>query len=96
MLFAIICTDKPDHLAVRMATRPAHVAYLQSLQERAKLAGPFMDDAGDMNGTLVIVDVADRAAAQAVAEADPYARAGLFQSVDIRAWRWALKNPEAT
>ncbi len=96
MLFAIICTDKPDHLAVRMATRPAHVAYLQSLQEQAKLAGPFMDDAGDMNGTLVIVDVADRAAAQAVAEADPYARAGLFQSVDIRAWRWALKNPEAT
>jgi uncharacterized protein len=94
MLYAIICTDKPNQLALRMATRSDHVAYLRSLDEGAKLAGPFLDDAGEMNGTLVIVDVADRAAAQAIAENDPYAKAGLFQSVDIRAWRWALKNPE--
>jgi uncharacterized protein len=95
MLFAIICTDKPNQLDLRLATRPEHVAYLKSLNDSAKLAGPFLDDAGDMNGTLVIVDAADRAAAQVIADNDPYAKAGLFQTVDIRAWRWALKNPEA-
>jgi uncharacterized protein len=42
----------------------------------------------------VILDAADRAAAQVIADNDPYAKAGLFQTVDIRAWRWALKNPE--
>jgi uncharacterized protein len=95
MLFAIICTDKPGHLALRIATRPGHVAYLASLDAQARLAGPFLDEEGEMNGTLVIVDVADRATAQAIADDDPYAKAGLFQSVDIRAWRWALKNPDA-
>ncbi len=94
MLYAIIATDKAGHLALRIATRPDHIAYLKSLDQRAKLAGPFVDDAGDMNGTLLIVDVADRAAAQEIAGNDPYAKAGLFQSVDIRAWKWALKNPE--
>ncbi len=29
MLFALICTDKPGHLQVRMDTRPAHLAYLE-------------------------------------------------------------------
>jgi uncharacterized protein len=95
MLFAIICTDKPNQLDLRLATRSEHVAYLKSLNDKAKLAGPFLDDAEDMNGTLVIVDAADRAAAQVIADNDPYAKAGLFQTVDIRAWRWALKNPEA-
>ena len=28
------------------------------------------------------------------ADDDPYARAGLFKSVEIRAWNWVLKNPE--
>ena len=95
MLFALICTDKPNSLELRVKTRPAHIEYLHSLGDTAKAAGPFLDDNGDMIGTLVIVEVEDRAAAESVAKGDPYSKAGLFQSVDIRAWRWALKNPEA-
>ena len=34
MLYAVICTDKPDSLALRMANRPEHVAYLESLGDR--------------------------------------------------------------
>jgi uncharacterized protein YciI len=29
MLFALICTDKPDHLQVRLDNRPDHVAFLK-------------------------------------------------------------------
>jgi len=36
------------------------------------------------------VEAADRAAAEAFAQADPYARAGLFERVDILAWRQVL------
>ncbi len=29
-----------------------------------------------------------------MADADPYAKAGLFASVEINAWKWLIKNPE--
>jgi uncharacterized protein len=95
MLFALICTDKPDSLDLRLKVRPDHVAYLKGLGDTLKAAGPFLDDTGAMFGGMVVVDVADRAAAQTIADADPYTHAGLFASVDIRGWKWTLKNPEA-
>ena len=85
MLYAIICTDKPDHLAVRMENRPAHVDYLKSRGVVAQ-AGPILEGAGDMSGSLVIIDVADTAAAQAWAADDPSARAGHIADVRIEAW----------
>ena len=45
-------------------------------------------------GSLVIVEAKDRAGAEAIAKNDPYAKAGLFAAVEIRAWKWGLKNPE--
>jgi uncharacterized protein YciI len=92
MLFALICTDKPNHLDVRQKAREAHLAYLATLSVKA--AGPFTDDAGNPCGSLVIIDTHDRAAAEAIAAADPYAQAGLFASVEIRPWKWLIKNPE--
>jgi uncharacterized protein len=95
MLFALICTDKPDHLALRTEKRPEHLVYLQSLGDGLKAAGPFTDDAGSMNGSLVIISAQDRSEAEMIAARDPYAVAGLFQSVEIRPWLWRVKNPEA-
>ena len=95
MLFALICTDKPQSLDLRLSVRPEHVKYLESLGDALKTAGPFTDDSGQPNGSLVIIEARDRAGAMAIAEADPYARAGLFVSVDIRPWKWTLRNPEA-
>ena len=95
MLFALICTDKPDSLDLRLSVRPDHLSYLDSLGVALKAAGPFTDEEGKPNGSLVIIEAADRAAAKAMAENDPYARAGLFASVDIRPWKWLIRNPEA-
>lgn len=95
MLYALICTDKPGSLELRMKVRPDHVAFLQGLGNQLKAAGPFTDDQGNMNGSLVIIEAADRAAAEAIAAADPYKKAGLFSAVEIKPWKWALKNPEA-
>ncbi len=95
MLFALLCIDKPGSAEIRTRTRPDHVAYLNSLGDKMKLAGPFLDDAGDPTGSLVVVEAENRAAAEIMAADDPYKKAGLFSSVEIRAWRWTLKNPEA-
>ena len=96
MLFAQICRDRPGHLQVRKDTRPSHVAWLNGLNERGalKFAGPFLDDGGDANGSLVVVEAPDRAGAQSIASADPYAIAGLFESVDVRPWSWTFNKPE--
>ena len=84
MFYAVICTDKPGHLEVRQANRADHVAYLKSTN--VTQAGPFLDANGDMCGSLVILDVADRAEAEAWAAADPYKLADLFTDVRIEAW----------
>lgn len=85
-LFALICTDRPGHLETRMANREAHLAYLKDTACVAQ-AGPFLDAAGEMCGSLVVLDLPDRAAAEAWAAGDPYARAGLFADVRIEEWR---------
>lgn len=95
MLYALLCTDKPNSLDIRLAARPDHLKYLESLGTAMKFAGPFVDEAGKPNGSLVVIEAADMAAAQAIADHDPYAKAKLFAHVEIRAWKWALKNPEA-
>lgn len=84
MLYALICTDKPDHLQTRQDNRPAHVAYLK--ETGVVHAGPFLNAAGEMYGSLVVIEAQDHAAAQAWAAEDPYAKAGLFSDVRIEAW----------
>lgn len=95
MLFALLCTDKPNSLDLRLSVRPDHLAYLDGLGGAVKAAGPFTSDEGAPVGTLAIIEAADRAAAEAIAASDPYAKAGLFASVEIKAWKWVIKNPEA-
>lgn len=84
MLFAVICTDKPDGLPLRMETRPAHLDYLKAT--RAVQAGPFLGDDGKPSGSLVIIEADNRAAAEDWAARDPYALAGLFSDVRIEQW----------
>lgn len=86
MRAALICIDKPDHLQTRIDNRPAHLEHIQS-SGIVEMAGPFLDAAGGMIGSLVILTVDSMDQAQAWAEADPYAKAGLFESVSIREWK---------
>ncbi len=86
-LFVISCVDKPDSLALRMATREAHFAYLRGKVDVMRLGGPYLDAKGDMAGSLMVIEVEDLAAAQAFSAGDPYRLAGLFERVDIRPWR---------
>jgi uncharacterized protein len=97
MLFAFVCKDKPDHLHLRMDTRPAHLEHLERLNADGtlKMAGPFLDGEGKSCGSLVIVEAETIDAAKAIADADPYAKAGLFESVEVRAFNWTFNNPEA-
>jgi uncharacterized protein len=93
MLYAFICTDKPNSLTVRQQFRPDHVKHVQGLGAALKFAGPFLSDDGSPIGSLLVIEAADRKSAQEIASNDPYNKAGLFASVDIRAWKWAMNAP---
>ncbi|MCB1337967.1 MAG: YciI family protein [Maritimibacter sp.] len=84
-MFAIICTDKDGALETRKANRDQHLAYLDA--SPIVLAGPFLGGDIAMTGSLIIVDLATRAEAEAWAANDPYAKAGLFQKVRIEEFK---------
>lgn len=86
MPYTLICLDKPGALDIRKANRDAHLAYIAETGV-VEQAGPFLDDAGQMIGSLVILSVETEDAAADWAENDPYARAGLFDSVQIMHWK---------
>lgn len=91
MHFLFYCVDKPDHAHVRAANREAHLAYVGGFKDRLLLAGPTLsEDGGGMTGSLLVLDFPDRAAAEAFAADDPYNKAGLFETVEIKPWRKTL------
>ena len=95
MLFAIICTDKTNEgLKLRMANRPDHLAWLDGLGDVVKAAGPFLDEEGNPSGSLIIIEACSARAAEEIAAGDPYGKAGVFESVEIRPWKWLINKPK--
>lgn len=85
MLIALFARDKAGALQTRKDNREAHLAYIKETGVVAQ-AGPLIEG-GEMAGSLVILDVADMAAAEAWAANDPYAKAGLFADVQLVEWK---------
>lgn len=83
--FALICRDKPDQLDVRKATREEHLAFLNDYKDLF-IAGPMLEN-GNPVGSIVVIEADDLASAQAWAAQDPYAKAGLFSSVEVVEWK---------
>ncbi len=52
MLYALLCTDRPDSLQLRLDTRPDHVAFLNDLNEKGhpQDGRPFLNDEGKPMG----------------------------------------------
>ena len=94
-LFALICHDKPNSLELRMKNREAHLAYGPTTGVKILLGGPLLSDDGQtMQGSLLVIDVPDLAAAKKFSAGDPYVKAGLFESVEIRPWRKVIGTAE--
>ncbi len=96
MHFVVLCTDKADHLPVRLGNRPTHLAWLEANRLSIPVAGPFLGPDGQSPiGSMLIVDCPDADSARALVAEDPYAKAGLFAATEIRPWRWTIGAPKA-
>ncbi len=88
-LFVCECIDGPDAPALRKQTAAAHHAYQGTILDRFIAHGPLRSDDGvTLAGSLFIVEVADRAAAEALVANEPMAAAGVFETIRITRWRY--------
>jgi uncharacterized protein YciI len=98
MWYAIMSTDIEGSLELRLKTRDAHVARLQSLvaEDRLLVAGPHPaidnEEPGDagFSGSLVIVEFPSLEEATQWAEDDPYFEAGVYMSTTVKPFKHIL------
>lgn len=98
MLYAFICEDAPNSLALRKQTRPRHIERLKALVEQGRLilAGPHpaVDgaDPGDAGytGSLIVAEFDNLEAAQTWADQEPYLLAGVYTTVIVKPFVQAL------
>ncbi len=86
-LYVLVCNDKPDSLELRLANREAPLSYARGFADRLKVAGPLLDEAGNMAGSLLILEAESLEDARAFNLDDPYQKAGLFASVQVTAFK---------
>src|SRR5512134_261089 len=96
MLWAISRVAAPHFAALREKHLQAHLDYLRSRKSILVVSGATLtDDGEEVIGSLLIVNVGSRAEADAFADGDPFAKAGMFKSVTITRMRKGQWNPEA-
>ncbi len=91
MLFAATCVDRPHSVDKRKENRPAHLAYLNGLGSRVKIGGALLgSDRQTPIGSMIIFEGESEDDILALLGKDPYRLAGLFESVSVKPWRFAV------
>jgi uncharacterized protein YciI len=92
--FLIYTEDKPDSLALRMENREAHLSWVMGDPSVQLIsAGPWLDDAGDMRGSLLIVSADTLETVEGWLEQDPYNKAELTGFKRVRQFNWLFGAP---
>ena len=96
MLYMIHGVDGPDSARIRVATRDAHFAYLERHRDILVLGGATLaEDGATRTGSVLIINVASRAEADAFARDEPFRKAGLFAQHTVTRMRRGQWNPAA-
>jgi len=95
VLYILYNEDRPDGLAIREATRDAHLAYLERHKDKVVLGGGLLSEDGRTRlGSVFIINVPNRKAAEAFSVDEPFRKAGLFQTIKITRMRRGQWHPE--
>jgi uncharacterized protein YciI len=96
MLYIIYQEDVADSAALRAVHKTAHFAYLEQHREILVLGGALLaDEDATRTGSVLIINVPNRAAAEEFSAHEPLRRAGVFRSVKITRMRRGQWNPDA-
>ncbi|TMR06418.1 hypothetical protein ETD83_04815 [Actinomadura soli] len=93
--FLILAHAKPETAASRESLDEAHHDYLErGYRDRLIAYGPLFsedgaeEDGAEWAGTALMVELPDRTAADALMADEPYARNGLYVTVEIHHWEF--------
>ena len=96
MLYILYQEDRPDAAAIRAAARESHLAYLDRHKDILVLGGALLaEDGTTSTGSVLIINVPNREAAESFSANEPFRKAGLFSSVRITRMRRGQWNPDA-
>jgi uncharacterized protein len=94
MRFAIQCIVAENANEKRLALRPTHLKYLAANKDRIFCGGPTINQDGQPEMMLIILNAPDLSSAEAFIQAEPYNQAGVFEKSTIREWRQVLPEAE--
>jgi len=94
MAYTVIARDGTDEEAParRQAVRDQHLQGIAQHVESGVLqyAGALLNEEGVMCGSLLILDLPDRAAVRAWLDADVYTKEGVWQEFEVHGFRRAV------
>lgn len=95
--FCVHAFDYPNRREDRMRLREPHRARLRQHDHpvAVRIGGPLLDDAGQMIGTMLVIEAETKAQVEAYMAGDPYLVEDLFRAVTITGFHWGLGQPEA-
>lgn len=90
--FLITAADYADGLDRRVAHRDAHLARIAPLKEagRVVVAGPTLDDAGRMTGSVLILAFDSQAELESWLAEDPYVAGKVWEKVAVTPMKVAI------
>lgn len=95
MLIFIYCTDRPGAEAERARTRLQHLDYMIANKDRLVFGGMLSAWPGEGSaGRVFVLELPTMQAAEDFLASEPYHRAGLFESVEMRPLRQMWPEPE--
>lgn len=94
VLYASRCLDRVGSASARAASRIEHLEWIAALGERVRFAGPLSgEDGAGPKGSLVIVSgESGMEEVEQLLGADPYVAAGVFGSVERKAWVEGMRS----
>ena len=94
--FCVHAFDQPGRLADRQRLRDGHRVRLRQHDHpvAVHIGGPLLDEAGQMIGTMLVIEAESRAAVEAYLAGDPYMLEDLFATISITGFKWGLGQPE--
>jgi len=99
MLFIAIARDGTDELAPsrRAAVRAKHLEGIAPLVEAGtvQLGGAFLNDAGEMTGSMMLIEAPTLESVRSMLERDVYTTGGVWQSLEITPFRIAVQAKDA-
>ena len=83
MQFIVTARDGAGMLERRMEVRPRHLANMEQVPGTVVCAGGLLDEAGQMCGSVLVLDLPGRAELDAYLASEPYIAEGVWESVQV-------------